>query len=359
MLKIGFSFIPGFMIKNLFIFLGLVFLISCTDSLDAQDDERKMAGSENSEEFVEGESMDDESEESESDSGEEYDDYEEMDDGFEEGETDSSEEYNDYEEMDDGGEELDYESDDQSEKKDEIVFKPTDATSEKLIDLYLKALGGIDRLKAITTLKMEGEFREGEKNWNMTWFRKAPNKYREERHHRLLGRDYITVKAYNGSKAWVREVSPEMLLPEEMSKGEITSFIQEAEFYNHLIDWREKGHRFNYVDKIKVLKKPTYFVQGKLKDNRDVFYYFDTQSFLLRQFGFKERFAGSLIDADYIPVKLKKVNGVWMEEKKQYLVEGRVYKEITYNKILANIDIPDSLFEIPVVKEFILRQKDR
>ena len=48
-----------------------------------------------------------------------------------------------------------------------------------------------------------------------------------------------------------------------------------------------------------------------------------------------------------------------MEEKKQYLVEGRVYKEINYNKILANVDIPDSLFEVPEVKEFILRQKSR
>ena len=48
-----------------------------------------------------------------------------------------------------------------------------------------------------------------------------------------------------------------------------------------------------------------------------------------------------------------------MEEKKQYVVEGRVYKEIYYEKILTNIDIPDSLFEIPEVKEFILRQKNR
>lgn len=140
-----------------------------------------------------------------------------------------------------------------------------------------------------------------------------------------------------------------------MSKDEVIFFVQEAEFYNHLIDWREKGPRFKYVDKIKILKQPTYFVQEILKDDRDVFYYFDTNNFLIKQFGFKEPFAGTLADADYLPIKFKKTNSVWMEEKKQYVVKDRVYKEISYDKILANVDIPDSLFELPKVKEFILR----
>lgn len=322
-------------------FLFLISLICCSLTLTAQDSDSEAVGldyesdsknSDYSEDLVEDVSLEDES--------------------FD---ADDSEEFMD----EDESELLDYESDEQSKAKDKIQLKPTDPTSIKLIDLHLKALGGVENLKAIHTLKMEGEFREGKKSWNMTWFKKAPNKYRVERHHRLLGRDYITVKAYNGVSGWVREVSPEMLPPENMSKGEITDFAQEAEFYNHLIDWLEKGHRFNYIDKIKVRKQPTYFVQGKLKDGRDVFYYFDPENFLLKQFGFKERFAGALVDADYVPIKFTKVNGVWMEEKKQYVVEGRVYKEIKYDKILANVDIPDSLFEIPEVKEFILRQKSR
>jgi hypothetical protein len=322
-------------------FILLISLIGCSLTLTAQDidseavvleDDSDSMNSDNSEDRVEDDGLEDEN--------------------FD---ADDSEGFMD----EDESEELDFESDEQSKSKDKVQLKPTDPTSIKLIDLHLKALGGVENLKAINSLKMEGEFREGKKSWNMTWFKKAPNKYRVERHHRPLGRDYITVKAYNGKSAWVREVSPEILPPENMSKGDTTAFAQEAEFYNHLIDWREKGHRFNYIDKIKVRKQPTYFVQGKLKDGRDVFYYFDPENFLLKQFGFKERFAGSLVDADYVPIKFTKINGVWMEEKKQYLVEGRVYKEINYNKILANVDIPDSLFEVPEVKEFILRQKSR
>ena len=329
------------MINRIISLLLLISLISCSVTLVARDSDREAVGMEedsdninahDSEEFIEEDGEEDES--------------------FD---TEASDEFLD----EDESEELDYESDEQIKTEDKVQLKPTDTTSIKLIDLHLKALGGIENLKAINTLKLEGEFREGKKSWNMTWFKKAPNKYRIERHHRLLGIDYITVKAYDGKNAWVREVSPEMLPPENMSKGDLMAFAQEAEFYNHLIDWREKGHRFNYIDKIKLRKEPTYFVQGKLKDGRDVFYYFDPQNFLLRQFGFKERFAGSLVDADYIPVKFTKIKGVWMEEKKQYVVEGRVYKEINYEKILANIDIPDSLFEVPEVKEFILRQKSR
>lgn len=114
--------------------------------------------------------------------------------------------------MAEDSEELDYINGEQSDKEDADKFEPTDATSIKLIDLHLKTLGGAESLKTINTLKMEGSYSEGQKSWYMTWFKKAPNKDRVERHNRLLGRDRITVKAFNGNNAWVREVSPEILL---------------------------------------------------------------------------------------------------------------------------------------------------
>ncbi len=255
------------------------------------------------------------------------------------------------------GTELDDETAD--EKKAETGPQSTDANSAKIIDLHIDALGGLEKIKTLKTIKLTGSFREGKQSWKMTWYRKAPNIYRVERYHRLLGRDYLTIKAFNGKTGWVREASPELKPPEEMWKGELDSFLKEAEFYPPLVDWREKGHHFAYKGELKILRKPTYFVQGKLEDGRDIYYYFNTNNFLLRQVGFKDKFAGATADADYRPVKMKKVNGIWMEEIIQYVVQGRVYKEIVYDTMLANIDMPDSLFEIPEVKEFILRQKSR
>jgi hypothetical protein len=118
-------------------FILLISLIGCSLTLTAQDidseavvleDDSDSMNSDNSEDRVEDDGLEDEN--------------------FD---ADDSEGFMD----EDESEELDFESDEQS--------KSTDPTSIKLIDLHLKALGGVENLKAINSLKMEGEFREGKK----------------------------------------------------------------------------------------------------------------------------------------------------------------------------------------------------
>ena len=175
------------------------------------------------------------------------------------------------------GEELDEEG----EKKPPEIVAPekTDDTSAKIIELHLKGRGGLDALKAIKTLKIKGSLREGRKYYQMTWYRQAPNKYRVERKHHLMGKSHILVQAFDGTTAWSQDASPERKDPVVMPKKEAAAFILESDFHGPLVDWKEKGHKFLYVGEESLGERKVYSVKTFLKDGPVVYHYFDSKTF--------------------------------------------------------------------------------
>ena len=246
----------------------------------------------------------------------------------------------------------------QESSKKEVGPKVSDAASAKIIANHNKSRGGIDKIKSIKSTKKKGTLREGKKYYNMLWYRKVPNKYRVERHYRLLGQDYRTVWAYDGETAWIQEFTPKKQLPKLMGKGEAKEFALEADFYGPLVDWKEKGHAFAYDGKAKVYSTPAYLVRAQIKNGPLVYYYFDTKNFLVRRYGFTAKFAGASVYADYYVQKLKKANDVWMEQRREYTADLGVYKTIEYDSIQANVDISDSLFVMPKIKEYWIKSRD-
>ena len=235
----------------------------------------------------------------------------------------------------------------------------TDEFTAEIIELHLRARGGIDKIKTLRTLEIKGTLKVGKSSYNMTWIRRAPGQYREEQHHRLLGRDHITVRAYDRNMGWVREISPKAKPPTNMAKGEAAVFALIADFYGPLVDWKEKGHNFAYQREVKVYNIPMFMIKGKLKDGPVVYYYFDTKNFLLWRVGFKDSFGGAQVDADYIVTKMKRVNGVIMAQEMKYVVNGSMYKKIIYDEIVANVAVAEDAFALPILKEFWLRQTER
>lgn len=251
------------------------------------------------------------------------------------------------------------ESEEEVEEEKDPGPAATDETSAQIIALNHEARGGLDKIKAITTLRLTGTMREGKSDFNLLIYRKAPNKYRVEQYFRKLGREYRTIRVYDGETAWKQEVSPEKKNPQIMPAGEAKQFMLETDFYGPLVDWEEKGHKFAYTGEAKVGERSAYLIKAKINKGPVVYYYFDAQNFLMPRFGFSETFAGSTFNADYFVTNFKKVNDVWMEESLEYTAPRTgVYKTIDYDRIEANIDVPDSLFAMPKSKEFWLKQKE-
>ncbi len=247
-------------------------------------------------------------------------------------------------------------SEEGEEKKDQGPMA-TGANAAKLIEYHLQVLGGLEQIKSIRTLAIKGPLKEGKNNFNMIWYRKAPNKYRVEQHYRKLGRDYRTIRVYDGRAAWTQVVKPKP--PAVMGKAEARDFALEADFYGPLVDHPTKGHFFVYDSQAKVYGKPTHIVKGRLNTGAIVYYYFDVQDYLLRRYGFTGKFASSKVNADYYPKGFRKFNGVVMELGREYVANKGIYKEVDFESIKVNVEISDALFTMPKSKELWLRQKGK
>ena len=235
----------------------------------------------------------------------------------------------------------------------------TDANAAKLIEYHLQVLGGVEKIKSITSIIIKGSLREGKNEYTMTWYSKAPNKYRVEQHHRKLGRNYRTIRVYDGLTAWTQKLEPKIKPPEVMGKAEARDFILEADFYGPLVDHHSKGHFFVYDSPTKVYGKPAHIVKGRLSNGSIVYYYFDAKDYLLRRFGFTGKFASASANADYYPTGFRKINGVVMENGREYVANKGIYKKVDFKRIQVNVEISGSLFTMPKSREFVLRQKGK
>ncbi len=235
----------------------------------------------------------------------------------------------------------------------------TDANAAKLIEYHLQVLGGVEQIKSLKTIIKKGPLRIGKNEYDMIWYHKAPNKYRVEQHHKKMGRNHRTIRVYDGQTAWTQVVEPKPKPPTIMGKAEAKDFIIEADFYGPLLDHQSKGHFFVYDSQAKVYGKPAHIVKGKLSSGSIVYYYFDVKDYLLRRYGFTDKFASASVAADYYPTGFHKFYGVVMEKGREYVANKGIYKEIDFESIKVNEEIADSLFTMPKSKENWLKQKGK
>lgn len=245
------------------------------------------------------------------------------------------------------------------EKEEPAVSGPTstDETAAKIIALNLKARGGLTAIKNITSMKMTGTYKDNKDTFDMVWYWKAPNKYREEKQYTHLGYTYKTIMAYDGKTAWTQEILPKEKLPVMMDKKQMKDFILKSDLLGPFVDWETKGNNFAYRGEIKLNNKPVYLIEGQIKDGTVLWYYIDSVHFLVLRVGFEDQFASSKVDADYYIKKFCKSHEVTFEKEKVYYVGKQNYKTISYDTMNANTFLSDTLFSLPVKKEIILRQK--
>ena len=254
-----------------------------------------------------------------------------------------------------------FSQEEEEEEKRKDIPKQSSSNALKIIKLHNKAIGGEANIDEIKTLIIRARIKEGSKFYDMTYYYKAPNLYREEKSYKHLGRQYIFAKAFDGETGWNQELSPEKkdanLIKDKKQLGNLGRI---AEMGNPLMNSDEKKHIFVYAGKEVVLEKfPTYKIKGYLTDGLEETYFIDMKNFVLRRVTYTDVFAGKSVSTDYYIVKYQTIANVVFPEKIEYVVGQRVFKTVEYTDIEVNKSLEDSFFQMPLVKEYWLRQRSK
>jgi hypothetical protein len=217
-------------------------------------------------------------------------------------------------------------------------------TAEELVAKNIEAKGGIAKIKAIKTLRMTGRLQQGDFTAVVGQEAKAPDLLRLT----FTIQNMTQVQAYDGAVGW--QISPfaGRKDPELLGEDDMRDLVEQADFYGPLIEYRDKGHTVEYLGHDSVDGDDAYRLKVTLKNGDIVYYDLDPDTYLEIRTETQQFIRGSVRERVTDLGSYKLVNGVYLpfsiETGPKRNPDAR--SKITYEKIEANVDLPDVDFKM-------------
>jgi hypothetical protein len=218
-------------------------------------------------------------------------------------------------------------------------------TAEELVAKNIQAKGGMDKIKAITSLRTASDLDAGGFKAVLGEESKRPNLLRTT----FTIQGMTQIQAYDGSSGW--QISPFQGKkdPQLLGEDDMRGLVENADFDGPLVDYQSKGNKVEYLGHDQVDGDDALKLKVTLK-NGDVNYYFlDPDTFLEIEVEKQQFIRGSVRESVTMLGSYKPVNGVMypfsIESGSKNDADNRA--KITVKKIEANVPVNDGDFKMP------------
>lgn len=218
-------------------------------------------------------------------------------------------------------------------------------TVDEIIAKNIQARGGMDKIKAVQTIRSTGVMSMGggmEAPGSMV--QKRPDMARLE----FTVQGLTAVQAYDGKDAW--QIMPFMGKkdPELMSADDKKDIEENADIDGPLVDYKSKGNKVELLGKEKVEGTNVYKLKATLRNGNVVTIYLDGDSFLEIKEETKRMVRGSEQEVESSLGDYKEVNGLMFPFAMENGIKGSQEKEkLTISKIEINVPVDNAIFKMP------------
>ncbi|MBK7991954.1 MAG: hypothetical protein IPK14_00670 [Blastocatellia bacterium] len=216
-------------------------------------------------------------------------------------------------------------------------------TVDEIISKNIQARGGSEKLKAVKTIKQTGILVQQGQELPVVIQVKRPNNARFE----ISIQSQQIILAYDGQTAW--GISPFLgtkdaqKLPEEQAKD----VVDLADVDGLLVDYKEKGHKIEFVGKEDLEGSPAYKLKITKKNGDVVYSYIDVANSLEIKTAAKQTTPQGELEVETYQSDYKSVEGVLFSHSVESKTQGQTILQVKINKTEVNLDIDDNLFKIP------------
>jgi hypothetical protein len=220
--------------------------------------------------------------------------------------------------------------------------------ADEIVDKYIHAIGGLDNVKAIKTIKMIGKVTAGGMDIPFSQTCKRPQMVLMES--TIQG---MTMKqAFDGVQGWTINPFMGKKDPDLMPKDAEKAIQRNADFEGQLINYKDKGSKIELIGKEDLEGSQVYNIKLIDKNNDTTSYYIDANSYLVVKQNDKLKFDAKEISSESILSNYKQVSGVMfpfsIESKSPDNPMGSA--KIIVDSIEINITVDDSIFKMPITK---------
>ncbi|HJU83138.1 MAG TPA: hypothetical protein VJ600_02920 [Holophagaceae bacterium] len=219
-------------------------------------------------------------------------------------------------------------------------------TVDQIIAKHLEARGGLARLKAIRTLRIQA--RSGSQEVPLVTEWKRPMRYR--RSATFLGVTFV--HAFDGTAGWT--INPfagaggGFKEPQPMNPEELKAAALDADLDGPLVDWQAKGHRVEYLGREDMDGDPVHKLKVSLKDGDQITYYLDADTFLALKTVTKRTVRGSEEESETTFGNYAATGGVMFPHLVASGPKGSADRErVTIDEVRINEAMSDDRFSMP------------
>ncbi|MBN2611792.1 MAG: hypothetical protein JXB00_09585 [Bacteroidales bacterium] len=216
---------------------------------------------------------------------------------------------------------------------------------DEILAGYLESMGGIEKLKAVKSMKLVGKMPTPMGDLAVTIYKKAPNLYKTE----IDFQGNKMIQAYDGKTAWAINPMTGNSDPQKL-EGEIANtIISQSEFEDQFIDYAKKGHEVILEGKENIDGNECYKLKVTLNKNNDAdditnIYFLDTE--YMMPVLMRSTAGGQEMDtyfSDYQDIK----DGIMLAFKMDIKVQGQVVQTISIESAEVDVAIDEAIFKFP------------
>jgi hypothetical protein len=216
-------------------------------------------------------------------------------------------------------------------------------TADDIIARYVKTVGGMSKIAAVTTLRRTGKY-VGNTGFEarVTQENKRPQKVRED--FLVQGMDGVT--AWDGKTGWKIEPWDGKKDPTPLGEEEMTGILEDADFDGPLVNYRQKGNKVELVGSEPVEGTDTFKLKVTLAIGETQYYYMDKDYFVPIKIDTKRMVRGAEREYEMTLGDYNEVAGWYLPFSYEINTKGSQSKQkTTFERIEANVPVPDQRFD--------------
>lgn len=218
-------------------------------------------------------------------------------------------------------------------------------TADELVNKNIEAKGGIDKIKAIHSIRMTGKLTAGDGfTANVGQENLRPDLVRET--FSLQGMTAVT--AYDGTTGWQIQPFEGHKDPQLMGEDDLRDLLLDADFDGPLVEYKEKGNTVEYLGHDVVDGDDALRLKVTQKNGDIIYYFLDPDTYLEIRKEVQEFIRGSIHEKVFEMGSYKPVAGVMFPYSiSQGSKTNPAENTTTLQKIEVNVPIEQAEFALP------------
>jgi hypothetical protein len=218
-------------------------------------------------------------------------------------------------------------------------------TADELVQKNIQAKGGIDKIKAIKSIRLTGKL-DGGGGFSAATLQEnqRPNLLRET----LSLQGMTAIQAYDGTTGWQIQPFGGHKDPEFLGEDDLRDLLLDADFDGPLVDYKEKGNTVEFLGHDVVDGDDALRLKVTQKNGDIIYYYLDPDTFLEIRKEVQEFIRGSVRESVFEYGSYKPVAGVMYPFAiSQGSKANPAAQTTTIRKVEVNVNINPADFAVP------------